>query len=166
MIEFVSGKGCVVKMYDDAHATTSLYSITGLDELICKLYQDQSLMIIDSIDISKQDAVLPKDALNDKHALYVYGTTFSQVAIKGTLYLGNSAENRVVGQGIVQKLQTWFEENRVSAQAKNDDKQLVQISIASGFKGNAYIMKLRFGDTDPKVNAMGFAIEGVIEPGS
>ena len=164
MIEFVSGKGCVVKMFEDEHAATSLYSITGLDALICKLSEDQSLMIIDSIDISKQDAVLPKDALNDKHALYVYGTTFSQVAIKGTLYLGNSAKDRVVGQGIVQKLQTWFEENRVSAQGKN--KQLVQISIASGFKGNAYIMKLRFGDTDPKVNAMGFAIEGVIEPGS
>lgn len=162
MVEFVSGKGCVVKMYNDAHAATSLYSITGLDELICKLYENQSLMIIDSIDISKQDAVLPKDALNDKHALYVYGTTFSQVAIKGTLYLGNSAKDRVVGKSIVQKLQEWFNSNRVSAQ----NKTVVQISIAQGFKGNAYIMKLRFGDTDPKVNAMGFSIEGVLEPGS
>lgn len=162
MVEFVSGKGCVVKMFDDAHAATSLYSITGLDELICKLYDNQSLMIIDSIDISKQDAVLPKDALNDKHALYVYGTTFSQVAIKGTLYLGNSAKDRVVGKSIVQKLQEWFNSNRVSAQ----NKTTVQISIAQGFKGNAYIMKLRFGDTDPKVNAMGFSIEGVLEPGS
>lgn len=162
MVEFVSGKGCVVKMFNDAHATTSLYSITGLDDLICKLYDNQSLMIIDSIDISKQDAVLPKDALNDKHALYVYGTTFSQVAIKGTLYLGNSAKDRVVGKSIVQKLQEWFNSNRVSAQ----NKTVVQISIAQGFKGNAYIMKLRFGDTDPKVNAMGFSIEGVLEPGS
>ena len=162
MVEFVSGKGCVVKMFNDAHATTSLYSITGLDDLICKMYDNQSLMIIDSIDISKQDAVLPKDALNDKHALYVYGTTFSQVAIKGTLYLGNSAKDRVVGKSIVQKLQEWFNSNRVSAQ----NKTVVQISIAQGFKGNAYIMKLRFGDTDPKVNAMGFSIEGVLEPGS
>lgn len=160
---FLTGKGCLVEVKPDSN-TTSLYSIEGLQNGTLK---DDELLLIDSIDISSEDAALAKDALNDTHALYVYGTTFSKVIVKGTIYMGSASKkaskNTTSGEpfssAMVKSLTEWFSTNRLSQK-----KGAVNVSMAQGFKGKVYFLKLRFGDTNPKINAVGFALEGIMEP--
>ena len=161
---FLTGKGCLVEVKPDSNNTTSLYSIEELDSNIGKLV-DGELLLIDSIDISSEDAALAKDALNDTHALYVYGTTFSKVTVKGTIYMGSAskgaanANNTGFSSAMVKTLTTWFSSNRLSVK-----QGPVAVSMAKGFKGMVYFLKLRFGDTNPKINAVGFALEGLMAP--
>lgn len=161
---FLTGKGCLVEVKPDSNNTTSLYSIQDLDDKIGTLVDDE-LLLIDSIDISSEDAALAKDALNDTHALYVYGTTFSKVTVKGTIYMGSasnvSGTNGSAGfsSSMVKSLTDWFSKNRLSVK-----KDAVSVSMAKGFKGKVYFLKLRFGDTNPKINAVGFALEGLMAP--
>lgn len=156
---FLTGKGCLVEVKPDSN-TTSLYSIEGLQN---GTLQNDELLLIDSIDISSEDAALAKDALNDTHAVYVYGTTFSKVIVKGTIYMGSASKNTTSGgsfsSAMVKSLTEWFSTNRLSKK-----KAAVNVSMAQGFKGKVYFLKLRFGDTNPKINAVGFALEGIMEP--
>lgn len=158
---FLTGKGCLVEVKPDANDTTSLYSIAGLDDNIGQLKKDE-LLLIDSIDISSEDAALAKDALNDTHAIYVYGTTFSKVTVKGTIYMGSSSKSSDSSgftSNMVKELTRWFGDNRLSVK-----QGPVAVSMAKGFKGDVYFLKLRFGDTNPKINAVGFALEGLMTP--
>lgn len=153
---FLIGKGCIVEIKSDDNASFAYY-VEGLDQ---GMVEGNQLLLIDSIEISTEDAITPKDALNDKHAIYLYGTTFSYVRIIGTIFLGNSKQNKVTaGGGAIQKLTNWFDSNRIVTK-----KDTVKVSIADKFKGNVYIIKLTFGRSDPRVNAISFSIEGIVKP--
>lgn len=153
---FLIGKGCIVEIKSDDNASFAYY-VEGLDQGIV---EGNQLLLIDSIEISTEDAITPKDALNDKHAIYLYGTTFSYVRIIGTIFLGNSKQSAVTtNSGAIQKLTTWFDSKRVVI-----SKGTVKVSIADKFKGNVYVTKLTFGRSDPRINAISFSIEGIVKP--
>lgn len=154
---FLIGKGCIVEVKSDDNASFAYY-VEGLDQ---GMVEGNQLLLIDSIEISKEDAITPKDALNDKHAIYLYGTTFSYVRIIGTIFLGNNKQSKetTTSSGALQNLTTWFDSKRVVA-----SRGTVKVSIADKFKGNVYITKLTFGRSDPKVNAISFGIEGIVKP--
>lgn len=152
MNTFLTSRSCIVSIGANS---SKIYDIPGLDYGVV---EDGAVLLIDAIHIHKTDAVTPKDALDDKHAFYVYGKSFGTVSIRGTLFLGN-ASNSSAGENIIGKVTKWFKSNRVST-----SNSPVPISISKSFKGNCYITKLVFGETDPRVNAIGFSIDGYVSP--
>lgn len=154
---FLIGKGCIVEIKSEAN-TSFAYYVQGLTQGVIG---DSQLLLIDSIEISTQDAITPRDALNDKHAIYLYGTTFSRVNIIGTIFLGSSksSPDRNNKTGAIEQLTTWFDSNRIVVK-----REPVIVSIADKFKGNVYITKLTFGRSDPRLNAISFSIEGIVKP--
>lgn len=151
MNTFLTCKGHIVEINPE-NGNSSLYKV---GELETKVIGDGQLLLIESIDLEIPDAVTPKDALNDAHALYIYGTTFGHISIKGTLYLGKGTSDKKV----ITTLSNWFAKNRVTVK-----KDAVNVSIADKFKCQAYIIKLRFGQTDSRINAMSFIIDGLVKP--
>lgn len=152
MNTFLTSRSCIVSIGANA---SKIYEIPDLNYGIV---EDGAVLLIDAIHIHKTDAVTPKDALDDKHAFYIYGKSFGTVSIRGTLFLGN-ASNPNAGANVIGKVTTWFKSNRVS-----EKKAPIPISISNSFKGNCYITKLVFGETDPRVNAIGFSIDGYVSP--
>lgn len=118
-----------------------------------------SMILIDSIIISVQDAATSKDAMNDTHAVYVFGTTFGTCIIKGTAYLGAGDTNKSSKNGPITEIEKWFKNNRVSA-----SKKAVNVSFADHFKADVFIDTLRFGNTNPKNNSIEFEISGIVSP--
>lgn len=151
MTEFLTCKGHIVEIDPDG-GSSSLYKIGSLQT---QSYPGGQLILIESIDLEIPDAITPKDALNDAHALYIYGTTFGHMSIRGTLYLGKGTSDKQV----ITTLSDWFTANRVTQL-----KDAVNVSIADKFKCQAYIAKLRFGQTDSRINAMSFIIDGLVKP--
>lgn len=150
---FLTSRGCVC--YTGKGSTSGIYQLGDLQQ--CSRIGTTGLVLIDSVDISKVDAVTPKDALDDKHALYIYGKSFGQVAVHGTAYLGK-ADTTQSGT-VIGKINSWFNQNRVSVSKKS-----VELSIAKSFKGNVYVTKLRFGQAEPRLNTIKFTIEGFVKP--
>ena len=130
---FATSRGCVC--YTGIGDISGIYQLGTLQQ--CILAGNTGLVLIDSVDISKVDAVTPKDALDDKHAMYIYGKSFGQVAVHGTAYLGKASANE--GDSVIGYINGWFNQNRVSVSKKS-----VELSIARSFKGHVYITKLRF----------------------
>lgn len=149
---FVTSRGCIC--YTGIGGTTGIYELSGFPQCTP---MGTGLILIDSIDITTVDAVAPKDALDDKHALYIYGKSFGQVAIQGTAYLGKVDSKDA--PAIIGLINNWFQENRVSQK-----KTSVPLSIANEFKGNVYITKLKFGQAEPRLNTIKFTIEGFVKP--
>lgn len=150
---FVTSRGCVC--YTGIGGHTGIYQLGDLAQ--CTFMGDTGLILIDSVDISKVDAVTPKDALDDKHALYIYGKSFGQVAVQGTAYLGRADGSDA--PSVIGAINDWFNTNRVS-----ESKKSVELSIANQFKGNIYVTKLRFGQAEPRLNTIKFTIEGFVKP--
>lgn len=149
---FVTSRGCVC--YTGIGSIYGIYQLGSLSQ--CSIIGDTGLVLIDSVDISKVDAVTPKDALDDKHALYIYGKSFGQVAVHGTAYLGKGGKE---APSVIGDIDNWFQAFRVSTY-----KKPVELSIANQFKGNVYVTKLRFGQAEPRLNTIKFTIEGYVKP--
>ena len=149
---FVTSKGCIC--HTKIGGYSGIYQLGSLSQ--CQ-QRKTGLILIDSVDISKVDAVTPKDALDDKHALYIYGKSFGQVAVHGTAYLGKA--DATDAESVIGSINDWFNQNRVSK-----TKKPVELSIAKAFKGPVYVTKLRFGQADPRLNTIKFTIEGFVKP--
>lgn len=149
---FVTSRGCVC--YTGVGEREGIYQIGDLKQCT---ESGTGLVLIDTVDISKVDAVTPKDALDDKHAMYIYGKSFGQVSIQGTAYLGRP--DSTGGGNVIEIISSWFNANRVSTK-----KTSVDLSIANNFKGKVYITKLKFGQAEPRLNTIKFTIEGFVKP--
>lgn len=150
---FLTSRGCVC--YTGIGGISGIYQLGDLQQ--CMFAGAYGLILIDSVDISKVDAVTPKDALDDKHALYIYGKSFGQVTVQGTAYLGRADGEDA--PAVIGEINNWFNSNRVSV-----TKEPVVLSIANQFKGDVYITKLRFGQAEPRLNTIKFTIEGFVKP--
>lgn len=151
---FLQSRGCLAEVKIKDCSTSGLYSVDGLPAYELK---DGQILFIDTIDVTHEDAALPKDALNDKHALYLYGTTFSRMSIKGTIFFGEVCKGS--SGNIIQILTKWFNERRVTK-----SKKPVSVSISDKYKAGVFIVALNFGQADPKLNSIKFTIHGLVKP--
>ena len=116
------------------------------------------VILLDNVLIGKADAGTPKDALGDEHAFYVFGKTFSQAQIEGTIYMGCSSSGS--GGGGVQKVQKWFQSNRISGKKSKP----IKVSILSKTVFQLFVISLQFTNPDPKFNSIKFIISGYTTP--
>lgn len=151
---FLQSRGCLAEVKIKDCNTSGLYSVADLPA-----YQltDGQILFIDTIDVTHEDAALPKDALNDKHALYLYGTTFSKMSIRGTIFFGEVCKGS--SGNIIQILTNWFNTNRVTK-----SKKPVNVSISDKYKASVFIVALNFGQADPRLNSIKFTIHGLVKP--
>lgn len=158
--KFITGRGMILASSTPETANTELFEIKGSGDssLPTGLVSDKKqLILLDDVRIQYKDASSPKDAINDKHAYYVFGKTFSTLEIRGTIYLG-CIENQSDGAAI-KDITEWFNSNRVSKELNK-----IQISILGKQTLQAFLTDLTFGQTDPKLNAVRFVITGHILP--
>lgn len=151
--QFQVGRGAIVQTGDGSSGENGFFKVKDFPQG----YKDCALILIDSIHISKQDATTPKDAMNDTHAMYLFGKTFGSCVIKGTVYLGQKGGEK--GTILVQEIDDWFKRNRVS-----QSKKAVSISLAGAFACKVYIESLKYGETNPKINTVAFEISGTVAP--
>lgn len=151
--QFQVGRGAIVQTGDGSSGSNGFFMVAGFPQG----YRDCALILIDSVHINKQDATTPKDAMNDTHAMYLFGKTFGTCVIKGTAYLGKNGGER--GGRLVKEIDSWFKANRVS-----QSKKPVGVSLAGAFACKVYIESLKFGETNPKINTVAFEITGTVAP--
>lgn len=154
---FISSKGAIIHVVgkgDPYYKVESLQTASSGGRDTCG-----SMILIDSIIISVQDAATPKDAMNDTHAVYVFGKTFGSCIIKGTAYLGAEDTTKSSITNPITILENWFKDNRISKK-----KKPVKVSFAEHFKAQVFIDTLKFGNTNPKVNSIEFEISGMVAP--
>lgn len=105
--------------------------------------------IILGVTLALQEIVQPTVTLDDKRALYVFGSAWNEVSLQGTLLLGGSQ-----GTGaIAGALQTWYENNRVSV---SKDPVMVSIGTSAGIR--VYVVGLRLEAANPEFNTQNFSI--------
>lgn len=158
-LNFFSSRACLVQINGQpGNGSTFLYAVDGFPQ---GQQTDGSLILIDSIQLGDTDAITPKDALNDTHAVYLFGPTFTEIIVTGTIYLGqvnsaNSSKSSSLGL-----IQSWFNNNRVSKK-----KEPVNVSIASdnGFKGKVFFYTLSLGQADILANSVQFIMRGYAQP--
>lgn len=147
---FMVGSGIVVS---GNVSSDGMIKVGGLESK----YGDD-LVLIDNVLIGKCDSGSPKDALGDNHAFYIYGKTFKQAQIEGTIYMKCSASSKNQSKA-VQQITAWFNKNRVSK-----SKKAVKVSILSTTTFRVYIMDIHFINPDPKLNSIKFVISGYTRP--
>ena len=105
--------------------------------------------VILGITLALQEIVQPTVTLDDKRALYVFGSAWNEVTLQGMLLLGGSS-----GIGaIAGALQTWYETNRVSVA-----KAPVMVSIGTSAGIQVYVVGLRLEAANPEFNTQNFSI--------
>ena len=83
--------------------------------------------------------------MGDKHVLYVFGPTFKQINIQGTIYL------KVCGGGDgIAAVNGFFNSARVSS-----SKRAVNVSLG-GAKVGMYVTDLTFGQANAALNTITF----------
>lgn len=149
---FMGGAGIVVSGNEQG---------SGMIELAPALstYAGNDVILLDNVLIGKADAGTPKDALGDEHAFYVFGKTFQQAQIEGTIYRGCPSNSNSVGDG-VQKVQKWFQSNRISGKKSKP----IKVSILSKTVFQLFVISLQFTNPDPKLNSIKFIISGYTTP--
>lgn len=147
---FMAGSGIIVS---GGASSAGMIKVGGLESK----YGDD-LVLIDNVLIGKCDSGSPKDALGDNHAFYIYGKTFKQAQIEGTIYMSCSASSKNQSKAVKQ-ITAWFDKNRVSK-----SKKAVKVSLLSTTTFLVYIMDLHFTNPDPKLNSIKFVISGYTTP--
>lgn len=146
---FMAGSGIVVS----GNASDGMIKVNGLQSK----YEDD-LVLLDNVLIGKCDSGAPKDALGDNHAFYIYGKTFKQAQIEGTIYMSCSTSSKNQSNA-VQQITKWFNKNRVSK-----SKKTVKVSLLSTTTFSVYITDIHFTNPDPKLNSIKFVITGYTTP--
>lgn len=144
---FQAGRGMLVKVAQGS--TSSVYSISGL----ATGTEAGAAITLDQICIGGQDIVGPTDALGGKHVMYVFGETFKQIQISGTIYIKNCS-----GFDGLAAVNSFFNSNRVSSR-----KSSVNVSVGS-VKVGMYVTDFMLGQADPTYNTITFTITGYARP--
>lgn len=147
---FLCTRGTVIRT---GSSTTGAYRIDGL-----ALRDGDYPIIIDGVDISESDMVMPVALLGGKKILYSFGEDFGDVTINGRVLLGpvdrGTASERLVS------LIRWFRANRVSA-----SKTPIKVSILHESKSvRVYVVGMKMGAPDPQYNIQPFTIIGLLVP--
>jgi hypothetical protein len=105
--------------------------------------------VILGITLALQEIVQPTVTLDDKRALYVFGSAWNEVTLQGVMLLGGSSSHGAVAGA----LQAWYEENRVSVSKKS-----VSVSIGTSAGMQVYVVGLRLEAANPEFNTQNFSI--------
>jgi hypothetical protein len=110
-----------------------------------------SKTIITGIPLSFQEIVQPTVTLDDKRALYIFGSAWSEISLTGVLLLGES--NSGDKGKILNELLEWYEKNSVSKRLNEP----VTVSLSTKAI-KAYVVGLRLDAADPNFNKQTFSI--------
>ena len=104
--------------------------------------------LIIGIPLTYQEIVQPSVTLDDKRALYVFGSAWSEATLSGVLLLGENSE----AGAQLDCLLDWYEENRIS-------KKMGPVSLSMGSRGvSAYVTGMQLGQVDPQFNKQTFSV--------
>lgn len=155
---FIPSSGAVIGV-DNSTASKSYIEIRPS---IKEDPKSNGVILLDDFLLGSTDNAIPKSALEDKHAVYLYGKTFTPAELSGTIYLGCKDTNDSNGEKSKTSINTvkkWFNENRVSK-----TKKPIKISLLNNNKYQVFIISLQFSNPDPKFNAVKFIIKGYTTP--
>lgn len=109
---------------------------------------DGSKALVLGIPIQFREIVQPTVTLDDKRALYVFGTAWNDVSVTGLLLLGGANTRGA----LLQTLINWYNTNRVGARRG-------PVRVSMGTSGmDAYVTGLTLGAANPQFNTQQFNI--------
>lgn len=138
-------------------SAASAYKIEGsaLSKLT-KASEKGGVILITDVVIEDSDIALPVVATDDKRVLFKFGKDFGTVIITGRVYLG---AKDCKSKTLLRTVQDAFDASRLSKASAP-----TKVSIAEAKAFPMYPTKLRFADTDPVTNSVGFTIYGILVP--
>ena len=146
---FFPTRGCVYAIpADDGTSKGGLYRLDGITDQ----KSSDSAVLVTGLDMVDSDVVAPVITTEDLKVLYVFGKSFGRVSVQGNILLGQASNPPTK----LTAVQTWFQNNRVSA-----SKKPVDLSIAKQAY-SVFITGMTLGGSDPEFNNQTFALEGVI----
>tara|TARA_R110002110_G_scaffold49550_2_gene147112 strand:- start:2745 stop:3224 length:480 start_codon:yes stop_codon:yes gene_type:complete len=113
-----------------------------------------SKALVLGIPLQFQEIVQPTVTLDDKRALYVFGTAWNDVSVAGILLLGDASTRGAMLGSLID----WYNENRVGVRHKHGGGDPVRVSMGTaGF--DAYVTGLTLGAANPQFNTQQFNIK-------
>lgn len=145
---FAASKGCVYVPNPQNGAGS--YAIEGLG----RGSSDSPILILGS-NLQDADIVLPVSTIDGEKIFYTFGRGWGDVAVLGTVLLGNSNN---VNNGLKTVTQ-WFESKR--ATSNPDSAPMVNLSTPGG-PYKLFVHALGLGQPDPAFNIQPFMVYGKI----
>lgn len=152
-----------MKIFKSSGGVTSASNGSSRSFISIKGLQTQSasgcgLILITEVNYKKSDIVIPIAASDDIRIAFLFGKAFSDVEIKGILFLGKSGAR--IGRPL-KALENYFEQNRAST-----SKSTIQVSLAGAanikFKAILHTMSVEQWNND--MNSINFVLHGLILP--
>jgi len=105
------------------------------------------LVIMQGADFGGQQVVQPITTLDDSHVLYVFGSAWTDIIIRGRALLGEASE---AGANIKQ-ITDYYEDNKITA----DNPKTIDISMGDDAR-SAYLVGMQLGAINQEFHYMDF----------
>lgn len=121
-----------------------------------KGHDTDNIVILDDIQYTDGDVILPVVALDDHRIMYTFGKNFGEAYIMGTIYNGCRENPKFTA---INKLDGVFQGARIST-----SKSPVNLSVAGGWKAKVYIISLDIMQANPMNQSIKFRVSCKVVP--